>query len=129
MKRISIEAFGRDHWSTLAYIETVCVDNSGVPARDRMRVNQERHPGLVGEQQARSCVKWQDSYSTRLKGNTRVKGHDDWDVADDLAAAGLIEINGTGLHPVFKMTDFGHVIAGRLRIHKANGGNFANFVT
>lgn len=40
-------AWGRDHWSTLAFIETLCVDHHGGLSdkhRRNMRCNPERHP-------------------------------------------------------------------------------------
>lgn len=39
--------WGRDHWSTLAYIETRIVDHSGVPSREHMRCDPKRHPLLA----------------------------------------------------------------------------------
>ncbi len=128
MKTIPVEQFGRDHWSTLAYIECLCVDNDGVPNRERMRCNPKQHPGLAHH----SGTGWQKTYSTRLAGHTLEKpvqqdGHDDWHCADDLEAAGLIEQIGTGGNPAFAMTDKGNEMAARLRAHKTKGGNFDNF--
>jgi hypothetical protein len=31
---VPIELWGKDHWTTLAYIETRCVDYDGVPNHD-----------------------------------------------------------------------------------------------
>lgn len=133
---IPVEKFGRDHWSLLGYIECRCVDNKGVPDRDHMRINPQRHPGLAGTRQARmnggQGPKWKGEYATRLKGHSekkssRVPGHDDWDCADDLEAAGFIEILGTGIHPTWKMTERGLAVAAKLREHKAKGGSFSTF--
>ena len=136
MKTITIEQFGQDHWSTFAYIETLCVDHDGKPDWDRMRINEKRHPAMRGRIKHRitsDATKWHDSYSTRLKGHTdkrhnQAKDHDDFDCAEDLEHAGLIEILGTGINPFFKMTPQGHALASLLRIHKANGGSFHTFV-
>jgi hypothetical protein len=132
MKRIPIDQFGRDHWSTFAYIETLCVDKQGKPEHDRMRCNKNRHVELLGPAQLRTSNDWQESWSTRLKGHTdkrpkQVSGHDDWDCAEDLQHAGLIEVHGTGLYPYFKMTVPGFACAALLRQHKAKGGNFSDF--
>lgn len=133
---ISISDFGKDHWSTFAYIETVCVDNHGVPDRERMRCNPKIHPGLTN--QANIMFQDQPDYPTRLYGyfspggardeSRALSDHDDWSCADDLEAAGLIEQHGTGVNPVFKLTSRGSNIAAQLRAYKAGGGSFASFV-
>lgn len=132
MKKIPIEQFGRDHWNTFAYIETVCVDQGGVPDKNRMRVNDKLHPGLAGQYQMRDGVHWKPEYSTRLKGHAehdkrQQRGHDDWHCADDLEAAGLIKQEGTGLNPTFRMTEAGIQLISQLRRHKAAGGTWSTF--
>lgn len=127
-----LEEFGKDHWSTFAYIETVCVDQKGRPSLDRMRCNMNRHPGLVGATVNRfGTAKWKPEYSTRLKGHfqtpNQINGHDDHDCADDLERAGLIKVKGSGIHPVYEMTKLGIQVASMLREHKAKGRNFADF--
>jgi hypothetical protein len=132
MKTIPMSQFGRDHWSVFAYIETLCVDNKGVPDHDRMRTNPKTHPGLVGPRIAIMKRSWKPEYGSRLRGHAIDKpvqrlNHDDWDCADDLVAAGLIESNGTGINPWFTLTKTGLAIAAALRQHKASGGSFSNF--
>jgi hypothetical protein len=119
---VEAEEFGKDHWSLLAYIETVCVDHQGTPELWRMRCNEETHPGHMG-----SFSTSGKAYATRTK-TREIPGHDDWDCADDLEAAGLIRVFGTGINPLFWMTELGLRIAGELRAHKAKGGMFADFV-
>jgi hypothetical protein len=129
---ITMDRFGKDHWSTFAYIETRCVDYKGVPDRAHMRCNENNHPGLCDFR----TPKWNPEHGTRLHGyfedrnnpDLFVAGHDDWDCADDLEEAGLIEIGGTGIHPIFKMTELGNKIAAQIRAHKASGKMFATFV-
>lgn len=118
---IQLEKFGRDHWSLFAYIETRCVDYGGELNKLHMRCDQDRHPAHR-HAGCREGVK----YPTRLKGD-EVQDHDDWDCANDLESAGLIQIGGTGLHPVFRLTKEGRRVAALLREHKANGGKFAAF--
>ena len=129
MKTIPVSKFGRDHWSLLAYIETLRVDRRGYPDLDRMRCNRNRHPGLVGM----VGFGWTTLNSTRLFGHSESKpkrraGHDDHDCARDLEAAGFITIKGTGINPVFQMTPQGAALTAAIRAHKQNGGTFSNFM-
>lgn len=124
-KFIPIEQFGKDHWSTFAYIECQCVDNGGVVNSSRMRTDGDRRPWFGSSNSEKK-------YPTRLKGyfensDLAVSDHDDWDCAIDLEKAGLLKIEGTGLSPIFKLTDKGKIVAARLRSFKADGGNFAQF--
>lgn len=60
---ISIEQFGKDHWSVLAYIEDRCVNGKsglGTLQRNRMRCNKEKHPLLS------AGIKWEDRYSKSI---------------------------------------------------------------
>ena len=106
----TVQQFGRDHWSTLLYIETVCTDHRGNPDFRRMRCDPDRHAHLCGV-----YVPSREKYPTRLADGSLLNDHDDWDCADDLEAAGFIRIEGSGVHPVFKMTDVGNVRVMELR--------------
>jgi len=127
---VPITAFGKDHWSTFAYIETCCVDRKGVVELVRMRTDAQRHPGLVGRVFTSDAVR---RYPTQLRrddvtGRLRtLDDHDDWDCAEDLEAVGLLEWRGTGIHPVFVLTPLGRRVASQLRQHKAAGKNFCDF--
>ncbi len=126
LKPIPLSDWGRDHWSTLGYIECRCVDNRGIPDRDHMRCNPARHPGLSGR------GGWKPQYSTRLKGHSievplQRAGHDDWDCAYDIEVAGLLIDEGSGINPLWKLTPLGLSICAALRAHKAAGGSFATF--
>lgn len=130
MKPIPLSDFGRDHWNLLAYVESRCVDDKGLPDLRHMRSNPVSHPGLSPRGQGFGG--WKPEYATRLKGHTKEspvlrRGHDDWDCADDLAHAGLIEIEGTGINPVWSMTKLGSSVAAALRQHKAGGGLYSTF--
>jgi hypothetical protein len=117
----TIDLFGKDHWSTFAYIETLCVDNRGVPSREHMRCHAGRHPLQLGSAGDGS------RYPTRLKDGSTLANHDDWDCADDLETEGLIENVGSGVNPAYRMTDEGWRVGAKLREHKATGGVFHNF--
>jgi hypothetical protein len=121
VKNISIAHFGRDHWSTFAYVETRIVDHDGVLERCHLRCIHQRHPFFAHRGGDAS------QYPTRLKGERMQADHDDWDCIDDLEAAGLLENVGTGINPVFRLTVYGEEVAGRLRAHKGRGGQFADF--
>jgi hypothetical protein len=111
---IDVEKLGRDHRSTLLYVETRCVDYSGKVEIKQLRCNPLRHPLFAHE------GGWDDDYSTRqAKGVEHVVGHDDWDCIDDMETMGLIEWNGTGPQPVFKLTDAGWTFAHVLRRQRA----------
>jgi len=117
---IEVKDWGKDHWSTFAYIETRIVDFSGVPNKEHLRCNLKLHPqyGHRG-----GCA---SKYPTRLREGVAVD-HDDWSCLDDAVEAGLLETVGTGLFPVYKLTDAGLKLAAELRTHKASGGAFSNF--
>lgn len=122
----------KDHWGMLAYIECCCVDVKGVLDHDRMRYNETTRPAARFEApllNGRAHRKWDDRYSTRVKGDEQIRGHDDFDCTYDLEAAGLVEVVSITDFLAFrvKMTGLGWAVAGWLREHKANGGVFANF--
>ena len=140
MSPTPVEQFGKDHWSMLAYVETLCVDGKnglGVIDGRRVRCNPERHPGLES-----SPGGWQDRYSTKLAGffefedrndpaaaagaGVMLLGHDDWDCLEDLEAAGFVQVLTLTSGGV-KMTDEGNRVASLIRSHKASGGHFAGF--
>lgn len=134
------DRFGKDHWSMLAYVETLCVDATGglgVIDGRRVRCNPDRHPNQLASPGA-----WQDRYSTRLAGffdfddrnnpqkateaGLMILGHDDWDCLEDLEAAGYVDVISLTSGGV-KMTEEGSRVSGLIRAHKAAGGHFAGF--
>jgi len=117
-----ITKWGKDHWSLLVYVETCCVDTIGRLDRIRLSCNEERHPLLKGEMNP----KWDPKYCTRMKEGV-IDGHDDWDCLEELEEVGFIEIMSM-INGYVKITIQGKKIAAQLRSHKADGGNFANFV-
>ena len=129
MKHIPMNQWGKDHWSTLAYLETLAVENSGlaIPVNARMRTNEIRHPHLVGFTPQGSSALNGSRYPTRLK-EGEVKEHDDWDCVDDATDEGLIEDVGTGLNRAYKFTKLGKEVMAKLRQFKMDGGNFHSFV-
>lgn len=118
---VPIEQFGHDHWSTFGYLETCVVDDGGVVDKVRLRCIHARHP--YGAHRGGDATR----YPTRLRGGVELAHHDDWDCLEDFEAAGLCENNGTGTYPVFALTPLGREIAGKLRAHKARGGQWREF--
>ena len=129
LKPIPMSNWGKDHWSTLLYLETLAVDNSGFakPDNRKMRTNQIRHPHLVGHIFPGSNALDGSSYPTRLK-EGEVKEHDDWDCVDDAIEEELVEDVGTGLNRTYKFTKKGKKAMAKLREFKQEGGNFQSFV-
>lgn len=142
MENVKIEDFGKDHWSLFAYLETRCVDYKGTVNGAHLRHNPAKRPAVVGSDTGRlsamaAGVGWKPSYGTRLRGfwkegggtdpSRQLPDHDDIDCMEDLEAAGLIKDHGSGLNPLIRLTKEGSRVAGLLREHKANGGNFAEF--
>lgn len=102
---VPIHLWGRDHWSTLAYIATRCAGKGGQPDKRNMRCHPKRHP-----HHAHIGTRLDSAPPTRLIGKTNLFDHDDWDCVDDMIAAGLVEAFGTGMFPAFGMTPAGHAI-------------------
>ena len=139
MKTVPIQDFGRDHWSLLAYVETLCVDShkKGVGEIDkrRVRANEKRHP-MHAVNANMGAGGWQPDYGSRLAGYWDTLGrrvparqipqHDDWDALNDMEKAGLVEVISEA-NGFVKLTEKGMKIAGELRSYKAKGGMFSGF--
>lgn len=95
--RVPMHRWGRDHWSTLAYLETRCVDHDGVIENSHMRTAVMRHPTFLGKAQRRSGMTQRD-YPTmvhpdELNAGTEFPDHDDWDCLVDMVDAGFVQIS------------------------------------
>jgi hypothetical protein len=138
-RSVPIAEWGKDHWSTLAYLETCAVDHDGYVDSRKMGSDGVKYP---------SRLRRLDPEQPNEEPN-----HSDWDCLADMMTEGLIEpapgrlASGRLLwedveahtqgaqtsaghyetHQI-KFTPKGSAIAGALRAHKANGGNFAAFV-
>lgn len=147
LEAASVWEWGQDHWSTLAYLEAVTVDKGGKIDNDRMRCNPRRHSTLYHGRikAARAFSGGMEAgvfrYPTRLK-EREIPEHDDWDCVDDMIDVGLVRVlrDELDLHMRFlygpfsgttitvALTELGQEVASQLRRHKANGGNFREFV-
>jgi hypothetical protein len=108
--KVPIEHFGRDHDSTLLYIEARNVDNCCTIKIENMRCGRKLHP-----QFAHMGSKLGNLSPTRLADGSELENHDDWSCVDDMESAGLLEWRGTGINPLLVLTDAGWERAHRLR--------------
>jgi hypothetical protein len=102
---VPVERWGKDHWTTFAYVETRWVDYRGMLSHDQMRCDRQRHPAFYSAKR-RVIAFGTDAdgsrYPTRLKtetpgadgrwGTVELPGHDDYDCLDDAIRAGLIAV-------------------------------------
>lgn len=148
-RRLPIDQWGKDHWSTLAYIESRCVDHEGVLKNAHMRTNASRHLLFM----ARDFASPGDGsrYPTIYKGG-EMADHDDWDCLYDMVQTGLLTIvrpkddalwdvpvgsrgpikyrdrlQTKELKVKVKLTTLGSQVAGELRAHKAKQRNYQEF--
>lgn len=154
---VPLELFGEDHWSTLAYAETVMVECAGFQVgydprmrqgRRNYRVMTEQCPRPVRPGSRAMGVVMDNKYSTRLNDGSTVERHDDWHCVQDMVAAGLmgvidvaqrdgrferrtdaIDADPELVEPkaVLGLTPLGMKIADQLREHKRQGGRWRDF--
>lgn len=92
--------WGKDHWSTLAYVENRVVDHRGMLHHDNMRVDVQRHPLFASAR--RHPLTSATRYPTRLKtadrgrdgswGVVELFGHDDYDCLNDAIRLNLVTV-------------------------------------
>jgi len=128
-KRVSIEDFGKDHWSLMGYIGCR-IDSNPVP--------DARNFGVLDSMNLRDKTRlhWNPTYGTRLSGfwtdegvnvERQLPDHDDFDCLDDLEAAGVItRISQTEILKV-AFTSEGLHIYSALTKHKASGKHYSKF--
>lgn len=137
---IPMELWGKDHWSTLAYIETVMVDSVGFQCGmdARMRSNRRNFrvmyqqcpkPKRMGGRCGIGVAMDAEKHGSRLSDGTTVSNHDDWCCLQDAQEAGFF-VDGNEVEPArfLLFSDKGKQAMAALRIHKAAGGTFGNFV-
>jgi hypothetical protein len=92
----SVSLWGKDHWSTLLYLETRIVDHGGKIKDANMRGKNPQYP-------------------TRLNDGTVIEMHSDWDCLDDMIHAGMVTVD----EDVYGLTDYGWTVVGALRKYRA----------
>lgn len=137
---VPMSMWNKDHWSVLAYIETVMVECGGfqVGLDGRMRTNEDhydilydfcRRPKRPTYVSSNSAIIMKIEHGTRINGGTIIEDHDDWMCLMDIAAEGLLDLSPSDIVPgVFvHLSAFGEEAVAALRQHKARGGSFGSF--
>lgn len=148
---IPVARWGQDHWSTLAYIESRCVDHYGVLDNNQLRVHERRHRVYVYSHPVMGVRTGGSKYPTRLN-DGEVESHDDIDCVLDMQDAGYLDVicdhwlyqrnsANAGIPAPHRrmaspfpgwtlkvaLTPEGQRIAGLLRSHKMDGGVWRDF--
>lgn len=133
---ISIDRWGKDHWSTFAYLETRAVDRGLIDNR-QMRCNPRLHRELANT--GFGGVIDGSKYPTRLRDGSEISNHDDWSCLEDMVAAGLIKAQYRANDKKRKASAFGFAearveltpaglaLAAQLRAHLATTGKYTDF--
>jgi hypothetical protein len=132
--------WSKDHWSTLAYVDTVMVDCAGfeLGLDARMRSNRRNFremssvptPKRAGRSVRSLAVVMELGDGTRLKDGQVVKSHDDWCCLQDMASVGFFTVgpdNGFAAGRTLHFSPLGQSVVEALRHHKQAGGQFATF--
>ena len=135
--------WGKDHWSTLAYIDTVITDYVYFPIikNDRMRTTKNNliilhNNGIYKKEKfirdgsyIKSEVEVKE-YPTRLNDGTEIKDHDDFSCIVDFAKEGLLNKDEKHItvDSKIKLSKLGRDVINKLREHKSKGKNFADFI-
>lgn len=136
---VPMRNWGRDHWSTLLYIETRAVDHRGVLDNQHMRTNARLHRELLGKAQFRDGM--HGEHPTRLADGSLLERHDDWSCIEDFAAHGLLlaqfrptprsqHMAGApfaNTEARIIMLSKGVALVHAIRQHKRDGGHTSNF--
>lgn len=125
---VPTELWGRDHWSTLAYIEAKLVDGDySVKFDPRMRQGRRNFRVLSKGRGCAGGVVMQPEHGSRLSDGTILPWSDDWACVQDMLADGLFEDGEWDTGFPLKLTEKGYAVAAALRKHKAEGGTYSNF--
>lgn len=104
------DTFGKQHWSTFAYLASCFYSKGGQVDFKRLRVN--------------TSSMWRPTHSTTLSDGTFLEGHDDIEVWKDLVREGYLE----DFHRVAVLTPIrGRDMAFQLAKHRCDGKSFATF--
>lgn len=128
-----IEKWGKDHFSTFAYLASCVVNKKGMLENSRMRTNLRIHRELAG--MVLGSVYDASPYPTMIKDGV-IENHDDWSCLEEIVMAGFVE---AWTRPYTKervfantqvrvlLTESGWNLLQKLTIHTANGGKYHDF--
>lgn len=136
---IPMVLWGKDHWTTLTYMETVMVECGGFQVGLDPRMRSHRVHYRVMYQKCRrpkrpspqyAGVVMRPEHSTILNDGQQVPNHDDWCCIQDIAHEGLLTIPVDHIQPKIELhlSEKGQVIVAKLRQHLMAGGSFGNFI-
>jgi len=131
--------WGKDHWTTLGYVDVVMTDVAGfqVGFDPRMRSNRRHYrvmmEGCPSPKRAagvgREGLTSSPDAGSRLRDGTTARGHDDWCCIQDMADAGLFTVPADDIQPgvTLHFSPKGQEWAAALRRFKQGGGSFTDF--
>ena len=94
---ISIERWGKDHWSTFGYLEAVCVDYGGRVDLRRMRTHPGRHPQYVAYKPMSGEPQDGSGFPTMLEDGQEQPDHDDSGASKRRTCAGLTNTDNASI--------------------------------
>jgi hypothetical protein len=119
------ETFGKDHWSTLVYIEDRCTHGGFYQIASDARMRTCRRNWRIantkptgGKIDPRQVISDNERYPTRLASGDLVTHHDDWECLVDLCTTGYLQVKGGGEPDVKKkvhLTALGQAKVNELR--------------
>lgn len=115
--------WGKDHISTLLYLESRAVDARGNIALEPMRTDPRLHPQFA----MRAHYDTTQEYPTLLKGGVSLRFHDDWNCLADIVLAGLAVYSGDSKGGKISLTPLGWTWAGLARRNRAEGNRDRDF--
>jgi hypothetical protein len=129
---IAPEQWGKDHWSTLLYAESMAVNHGGSIDNRRMRTDARLHRHFVNVEAVTQEMVDGSRYPTRLANGKTLDNHDDWSCLEDAAAAGYVRLyfreNPRRQNQAFgnlvarvELTDLGFAVAHAVRKMAATG--------
>ena len=129
---VPVARWGKDHWSTLAYVAACVEKHHGYLRVEKMRVHPRVHHRLAHPGVAVVMMAFGGVPPTHLADGTTLELHDDWSCVEDMVTAGLVtESEGdnalAGKSPRFDLTDAGRALVVAVAGHRARGGTFATF--
>lgn len=137
---IPMSYWGKDHWSTLGYLETVMVECGGfqVGADPRMKSNRRNFrvmsqecakPKRASNHELVLALPMEPQHATKLNDGQQVARHDDWSCVQDMAAEGFFGQTAYDVEPgtMLQFSEKGNKVANALREFRRNGGQMADF--